>query len=76
MDLLLTSAANWPTVQAPDDDNEDDDDECGAVSRERINRGNQSTRRKSTQVPFCPPQIPYDLNCDRRTRAAGREGGN
>jgi hypothetical protein len=39
----------------------DDVDECGAVGRMRIVRGNRSTRRKPAPVPLCPPQIPHDL---------------
>jgi hypothetical protein len=35
-----------------------DDDECGEVGGMI---GNQSTRRKPTPVPLCPPQIPHDL---------------
>jgi hypothetical protein len=46
-----------------------DDDECGAVGGMRIGRGNRSTRRKTGPVPFCPPQIPHDLNW-ARIRAA------
>jgi hypothetical protein len=37
------------------------DDECAAVSRMRIGRGNQSTRRKPVPVMLCPPQVPHDL---------------
>jgi hypothetical protein len=37
------------------------DDECGAVSGIRIGRGNPSTRRKASPVPFCQPQIPHNL---------------
>jgi hypothetical protein len=44
----------------------DDDDECGAVGGKRIGRGNRSTRTKPSPVPLCPPQIPYDLNPERR----------
>jgi hypothetical protein len=40
------------------------DDERGAVGGMRIGRGNQSTQRKPAPVPFCPPQIPYDLTWD------------
>jgi hypothetical protein len=36
-----------------------DDDECGAVGRMRISRGNRSTRRKPTPVSLRPPQIPH-----------------
>jgi hypothetical protein len=45
------------------------EDECGAVSRMRIGRGNWSTRRKPAPVPLCPPQIPHDLTW-ARTRPA------
>jgi hypothetical protein len=35
-------------------------------------RGNRSTRAKPARVPFCPPQIPHDLNWDRtRTVTVG-----
>jgi hypothetical protein len=37
-----------------------DDDECGAIGR-MLGRGNWSTQRKPTPVPFCPPQIPHDM---------------
>jgi hypothetical protein len=30
----------------------------------RTGRGNQSIWRKLTSVPFCPPQIPFDMNWD------------
>jgi hypothetical protein len=36
------------------------DDECGAVDRMKIGRGNRSTRKKPAPVPLCPPQIPHD----------------
>jgi hypothetical protein len=36
------------------------DDEGGIVGGKRISRGSRSTRRKPTQVPLCPPQIPHD----------------
>jgi hypothetical protein len=61
---LGTSATNWSTVPAPDDD-----DECGVVGRMRIGRGNRSARRKPAPVPLCLPQIPHDLN-RALTRAA------
>jgi hypothetical protein len=48
------------------------DDECGAVGKMRIGRGNRSTRRKPASVPVCPPQIPHDLT-RARTRAAAVE---
>jgi hypothetical protein len=38
-----------------------DDDDYGAVGGMRIGRGNQSTRRKPTPVPLCPPQIPHNF---------------
>jgi hypothetical protein len=47
-----------------------DDDDYGAVGGMRIDRGNRSTRRKPVPVPLCPPQIPYDLTCDRTGAAA------
>jgi hypothetical protein len=53
-------------------DDDDDDDECGGVTGMRIGRGNRSTRRKPTPVPFCPPQIPHNLIWSRmRTLAVG-----
>jgi hypothetical protein len=54
---LGTFATSEPSVPALDDD-----DEYGAVSGMRIGRGNQNTRRKSTRVTFCSPQIPHDLS--------------
>jgi hypothetical protein len=45
------------------------DDECGAVGRIRIGKGNQSTRRKFDPVPFCPPQMLH-VPTWARTRAA------
>jgi hypothetical protein len=33
--------------------------EYGTVGGMRICRGNQSTIRKTTPVPVCPPQIPH-----------------
>jgi hypothetical protein len=41
------------------------DDVCGAIGGMRIGRGNRSTQRKSSLVPLCLPQIPYDLIPDR-----------
>jgi hypothetical protein len=35
--------------------------EYGAVGGMRIGGGNQSTWWNPPPVPFCPPQIPYDL---------------
>jgi hypothetical protein len=45
------------------------DNECGTVGGMRIGRGNGSTRKKPTPVPFYPSKISHDLNWDR-TRAA------
>jgi hypothetical protein len=36
----------------------------------RISRRNRSTRRKSTTMPLCPPQIPHYLTWDRTPTAA------
>jgi hypothetical protein len=36
----------------------------------RISIGNRSTRRKSSRVPLCPPQIPHDLTPARARAAA------
>jgi hypothetical protein len=48
-------AANWHVVPTP-------------FGRMRISRRNWNTQRKPATVPFCPPQILYDLTWDR-TRA-------
>jgi hypothetical protein len=64
LSLLGTSAAIWPIVPAPNDN------ECGAVGGMRTGRGNRSTRRKPTPVPLCLPQIPRDLTW-ARTRVGG-----
>jgi hypothetical protein len=45
------------------------DDECGAVGGMWIGRGNRITRGKPAPLPFCSPQIPYDLT-SAWTRAA------
>jgi hypothetical protein len=58
MSPLGTSATIWPIVQAPDD-------ECGVVGGMRIDRRNQSPRRKPAPVPLYPPQVPYDLTWNR-----------
>jgi hypothetical protein len=62
---LGTVATVWPIYQPQ----MTDVDECGAVGGMKIGRGNQSTRRKPTSGPICPPQTPRDLN-RARTRAA------
>jgi hypothetical protein len=36
------------------------DGDCGAIGGMKIGRGNRSTRKKTTQAPFRPPQIPHD----------------
>jgi hypothetical protein len=46
------------------------DNDCGAIGGMRIGRGNQNTRRRPAPVPFCPPQIPDDLDSK-----SGRRGG-
>jgi hypothetical protein len=38
--------------------------EYGAFVGMRIGRANQTTWRKITSVPLCPPQIPDDLTKD------------
>jgi hypothetical protein len=53
---LGTSAAIWPVVPAPGDD----DDEFGEIG-EMSGRGNPSSLRKLASMPLCPPQIPHDL---------------
>jgi hypothetical protein len=63
---LDTSVTNLPIVPVRDDD----DGECGAVGGMRIGRGNRSTRRKPAPVPFCTPQISYDLTWARTWAAA------
>jgi hypothetical protein len=30
----------------------------------RIGRGNESTERKPSLVPLCPPQIPHELDIE------------
>jgi hypothetical protein len=32
----------------------------GVIGGMKFGRGNQSTRRKPTPAPLCPPQIPHD----------------
>jgi hypothetical protein len=49
-----------------------DEDDCGAIGRMKIGRGNQSTRRKPAPAPLCPPQISHDQT---RARNPGRRGG-
>jgi hypothetical protein len=46
------------------------DGDCRAIGAMRIGRGNRSTRRKSTPVPLCPPQIPHELTLARNKAAA------
>jgi hypothetical protein len=49
-----TAATDWPIIPAPGDY---DDGEFGAM---KIDKGNRSTRRKSTPALLCPPEIPLD----------------
>jgi hypothetical protein len=49
-----------------------DEDDCGAIGRMKIGRGNRSTRRKPAPAPLSPPQIAHDQT---RARAPGRRGG-
>jgi hypothetical protein len=49
-----TSATEWPIVPAPGDY---DDGEFGGM---KIGRRNRNTRRKSTSVTLCSPQIPLE----------------
>jgi hypothetical protein len=42
----------------------DNDDYCGATGG-MFGRRNQSTRRKSPQIPLCPPKIPNNLTWAR-----------
>jgi hypothetical protein len=51
----ITGATKWPILPA-----RDDNDECGAVGG-MLGRGNRSTRRKTSPVSLCPPQVPRDL---------------
>jgi hypothetical protein len=44
--------------------------EYRAFGGTRIGMGNWGTQRKPAPVPFCPPQIPYDLNWDWNRAAA------
>jgi hypothetical protein len=52
---LGTAATNRPIMPTLSDYDD------GATGGMIIGRGSRSTRRKSTPVPFCPPQIPHDL---------------
>jgi hypothetical protein len=63
---LGTRASSWPVVPAQ---MIDVDEECEAVGRMRIGRGNKSARRKPAPVPLCPPQTTHDLTW-ARTRAS------
>jgi hypothetical protein len=45
-------------------------DECGAVGKMKIGKGNESTSRKYTQMPLCSPQIPHILIPARTWAAA------
>jgi hypothetical protein len=47
-----------------------DDGDYAAISGIKIEKGNQSTRRKPTPVPLFPPQIPHDLTWARTLAAA------
>jgi hypothetical protein len=60
---LGTAATDSPIVLTPGDY---DDGEFGGM---KIDKGNQSTRRKPAPASLCPPQIPLDQTRDR-TRAA------
>jgi hypothetical protein len=42
--------------------------ECGALGRMNIDRGNRNTRRKHSPVPLCPPYIPRDLGLNSDSR--------
>jgi hypothetical protein len=73
---LGTTATDWPIVNAPGDY---DNGEFGGM---KFDRGNQSTQRKPTPAPLCPPQskdcrkkeemkllvcqLIYNGNCPRR----------
>jgi hypothetical protein len=46
----------WPIVSVPGDNGGD----FGETGGMKIGRGNQSTRRKPTPEPLCPPQITHD----------------
>jgi hypothetical protein len=37
------------------------DERNGAFGGMRIGKGNRNIRRKTAEVPLCPPQIPHDL---------------
>jgi hypothetical protein len=50
------------------DDDDDDDDDCRAIGGMNMAGETESTRRKLTPVPLCPPQITHNLKA--RTRAA------
>jgi hypothetical protein len=51
-------------------------DECEAVDRMRIGRGNQSIRRKPAPVQLRPPQIPHDLLGSNPGRRGGKPATN
>jgi hypothetical protein len=50
-----TAATNWPIVPAPDDIWR-----VWTVGGMRIGRRNRRTRRNTTPVLLCPPQVPHD----------------
>jgi hypothetical protein len=50
---LGTAATDWPIYLAGDYDG-------GEFDRMKVEKGNQSTRRKLTPAPLCPSQIPLD----------------
>jgi hypothetical protein len=45
----------------------------GEIGRMKIGRGNQSTRRKPTPVPLCPPQTPHAAQMRTRAAAVGSQ---
>jgi hypothetical protein len=63
---LGTAATNRPIVPAPGDYG---DGEIGGM----IGRGNQSTRRKPTPMPLCPPQTPHAARMRIRAAAVGSQ---
>jgi hypothetical protein len=64
---LSTAATNMPIVPAP---GEYDDGEIGVIV---IGRGNRSTLRKPSLMPFRPPQTPHAGRTRSRAAAVGSQ---
>jgi hypothetical protein len=67
---LGTTATNRPIVLAPGDY---DDGEIGGMM---IGRGNRSTGRKRTPLPFCSPQTPHACSDANPGRRGGKPATN